>query len=144
MLVEYKRLLVAMDGSPQSEKAYLEATSIAKRNKSKVFLTWIINDSEFSITDPTYTGLLNEEKVRVEEMIANRIHEMQEAGVEDIEVVIEMGAPKQMLATELPARYDIDLIIMGSTGKDSVQQMLVGSTTSYVVNQAPCNVMVIK
>ena len=58
MFVEYKRLLVAIDGSPQSEKAYLEVTSIAKRNKSKVFLTWIINDSEFSTTDPTYTGLL--------------------------------------------------------------------------------------
>lgn len=38
----------------------------------------------------------------------------------------------------------IDLIVMGATGLNAVERVLVGSTTSYVVTHAPCNVLVVK
>jgi len=36
------------------------------------------------------------------------------------------------------------LIVMGATGLNAVERALVGSTTSYVVNHAKCNVLVVK
>lgn len=38
----------------------------------------------------------------------------------------------------------IDLIVIGSTGTGMIDKLFIGSTTQYVVNHAPCNVMVIK
>lgn len=40
--------------------------------------------------------------------------------------------------------FELDLIVVGSNGKGLLDRMLVGSTTTYVVNHAPCNVMVVK
>lgn len=39
MLEAYKRILVALDGSSQSEKAFKEAIEIAKRNNATVFFS---------------------------------------------------------------------------------------------------------
>lgn len=38
----------------------------------------------------------------------------------------------------------IDLIVMGATGRGAIERALVGSTTTYVVTHAPCNVLVVR
>ena len=53
------------------------------------------------------------------------------------------GNPKREIV-ELAKKLDTDLIVMGATGLGALSLLLVGSTTAYVVNQAPCNVMVVK
>jgi nucleotide-binding universal stress UspA family protein len=45
---------------------------------------------------------------------------------------------------ELAEKLETDLIVMGATGLGALSLIFVGSTTAYVVNQAPCNVMVVK
>ncbi|WP_430622000.1 universal stress protein [Enterococcus sp. DIV0800] len=55
-----------------------------------------------------------------------------------------VGNPKRLIAFDLPKTYKIDLIYMGATGKGALERILVGSTTTYVVNNALCNVMVVK
>ena len=44
----------------------------------------------------------------------------------------------------MPKNHDVDLIIIGATGLNAIGRMLVGSTTAYVVREAPCDVMVVK
>ncbi|EKF50397.1 hypothetical protein C426_2237 [Lactococcus garvieae DCC43] len=39
---------------------------------------------------------------------------------------------------------NIDLIVIGATGTDMFDRLLVGSTTNYVINHSPCNVIVVK
>ncbi|MDN5462699.1 MAG: universal stress protein, partial [Lactococcus sp.] len=39
---------------------------------------------------------------------------------------------------------EIDLIVIGATGTGVIDKLFIGSTTQYVVNHAPCNVMVVK
>jgi nucleotide-binding universal stress UspA family protein len=55
------------------------------------------------------------------------------------------GDPRQVIVhfakkTGLP----VDMIIMGATGKGSMERLLIGSTTTYVVNHADCNVLVVR
>lgn len=140
----YKKILVAMDGSPQSEKAFDEAIEIAKRNEAAVILTSIINDAELTSSAFAFSRLLNDEKEHVRELMEERVKRMKVAGVENVTTITEIGSPKIKIATEIPRDEGIDLIVMGSTGKGAITQALMGSTTSYVVNHAPCNVMVIK
>ena len=67
-----------------------------------------------------------------------------EKGLTDIETYILYGYPKTLIANFNESKEPIDLIVMGATGLNAVERALVGSTTSYVVNHAPCNVLVIK
>ncbi|MGQ4819949.1 universal stress protein, partial [Enterococcus faecium] len=49
-----------------------------------------------------------------------------------------------LIANFHESKEPIDLIVMGATGLNAVERALVGSTTSYVVKHASCNVMVVK
>lgn len=144
MAEAYTRVLVAIDGSEKSEKAFEEAIEIAKRNDATIFLTWIINDVELTTSAYAFSRLLKDEQQNIEEDMEEKAKTAEQAGVKNIERIVEIGSPKEMLAMDLPKEHDIDLIVMGSTGKGAIAQALVGSTTSFVVNHAPCNVMVIK
>ena len=61
-----------------------------------------------------------------------------------IETYILYGYPKTLIANFNESKEKIDLIVMGATGLNAVERVLVGSTTSYVVTHAPCNVLVVK
>ena len=63
---------------------------------------------------------------------------------QNMELVQYIGNPKKALTEELPKQYGIDLIYVGATGKGRFQRLLVGSTSGYIVNHAPCNVMVVR
>ena len=60
--------------------------------------------------------------------LLKRINDAKEFGIETIHAIVETGDPRTLLATVLPKQESIDLIVMGATGKGSIQQALVGST----------------
>lgn len=51
------------------------------------------------------------------------------------------GNPKSAIV-EYAKEEKIDLIVIGGTGAFS--RLLLGSTTAYVVNHAPCNILVVR
>lgn len=144
ILTEYKKILVALDGSSQSEKAFKESIEITKRNEATLYLAWIINDIELTTSAYSFAKLLTEEQNFVEDFMQKKVKEVKEAGIASVETIVEIGSPKRKIGVDVPTEYEIDLVIMGSTGKGAITQALVGSTTSYVVNHAPCNVLVVK
>ncbi|WP_429966083.1 universal stress protein [Enterococcus sp. AZ072] len=144
MFGNYETILVAVDGSKQAEKAFKEAITIALANQASLFIAWIINEEDLSNSAFSYSKILYEEKEMVEKEIAKKINEAQQAQVKEVTSVIEIGNPKEYLATIIPESQSIDLIVMGPTGKGAIRRALVGSTTSFVVNNASCSVLVVK
>lgn len=145
MVDEYKNILVAVDGSKQSKKAFDEAINIAKRNRGKLTLATVIDTASFSgTTGGNSIPLMQEVHERAKGIITELEHHRI---AEELEVhltpQIIAGSPKREIV-ELSKKLDTDLIVMGATGLGALSLLLVGSTTAYVVNQAPCNVMVVK
>jgi nucleotide-binding universal stress UspA family protein len=145
MVDEYKNILVAVDGSKQSKKAFDEAINIAKRNRGKLTLATVIDTASFSGTTggnsiPLMQEVHERAKGVITELEHHRIAEEQEVHLTS---QIIAGNPKREIV-ELAKKLDTDLIVMGATGLGALSLLLVGSTTAYVVNQAPCNVMVVK
>lgn len=60
-----------------------------------------------------------------------------------IETVLEKGVPRTVIE-EYAADQDIGLIIMGSTGADSVSEKVLGTVSKYIVNEAPADVFLIR
>ncbi len=62
----------------------------------------------------------------------------------DVEIHVRFGNPKNVIARDFPSEYKTDLIMMGSTGLNAVERMLMGSVTEYVNRTAICDVLIVK
>lgn len=140
----YKHILVAVDGSKQSEKAFREALELAKESRGHLYVACIINEVEVAYSAYAYSKILAEEKANVELEMLKKVHDAREFGLKQITPIVELGNHKEYLTKIIPEAYPIDLIVIGATGKGAIQKFTVGSTTDYVVNHAPCNVIVVK
>lgn len=142
MKESYRKILVAVDGSPASTDAFNEALNVAKRNDAKLFIITVV-DYKFSIGDPAFINdalkfHLNNAEIEMEQLIINSsISEI------DYETKIDSGNPKRKII-DYAVENQVDLIMLGATGRGAVEQAIVGSTTAYVVNHAHCNVLVVK
>lgn len=144
MSKRYQKIMVAVDGSKQSEQAFLEALDLAKDNEAELFIVSIINKVELTHSAYAFSKIYAEEKQKIEVEMLKKIHDAKEYGINDIHAIVETGDPRNLIGTVFPQQEAIDLIIMGATGKGAIQQALVGSTASYVVTHAPCSVLVVK
>ena len=144
MSKRYQKIMVAVDGSKQSEQAFLEALDLAKDNEAELFIVSIINKVEVTHSAYAFSKIYAEEKQKIEVEMLKKIHDAKEYGINDIHAIVETGDPRNLIGTVFPQQEAIDLIVMGATGKGAIQQALVGSTASYVVTHAPCSVLVVK
>ena len=144
MSKRYQKIMVAVDGSKQSEQAFLEALDLAKDNEAELFIVSIINKVELTHSAYAFSKIYAEEKQKIEVEMLKKIHDAKEYGINDIHAIVETGDPRYLIGTVFPQQEAIDLIVMGATGKGAIQQALVGSTASYVVTHAPCSVLVVK
>ena len=140
----YQHILVALDGSDQSEKAFHEAVRIAKEEQATLYLATIINDAVFTTSPFSFEELYDLEKHKSEEMLTEKAKQASEIGVKTVKKIVELGSPKRYLANTISENYAIDLIVLGATGRGAIQRTLIGSTTDYVVNHALCNALVVR
>ncbi|MFZ0484251.1 MAG: universal stress protein [Desulfobacterales bacterium] len=138
-LTKCKRILVAMDRSKYSEKAFDQAISIAKICKSTLFIVSVID-------------LYHEVKEIVlihEDLILKGTTEFLEevkakATKENIpcETIVHVGGQPHEFIIQEAKEKNIDLIVMGTHGRTGLEKLLIGSVAERVVGHAPCAVMV--
>jgi nucleotide-binding universal stress UspA family protein len=140
----YKNILVAVDGSKNAELALEHAVSIAKEKNASLYLLSVVDENAISHSSYAYSKVLAEEKEAIEKELLKSIYYATQQDVDDVTPLVEIGNPKEMIATVVPTNQSIDLIVVGATGKGQIQANQLGTTTSYVVQYAPCNVLVVK
>ena len=69
------------------------------------------------------------------------IHELH---ADDIEVsyLLHKGTPAETIVA-VSAQEGVDLIVMCTDGRDNIKDFVAGTITEYVINNAPCPVLVI-
>ena len=136
----YRKLLVPVDGSELGKKAFDEACQIAKRNQAQVRVLTVIDLTSFR-------GTASASSIEITKELQNQAQQMLAMlkGRTDLLLETQLAAGNPKLEIVKAAEdFDSDLIVMGATGLGKIGQWMLGSTTGYVVNHAPCNVMVIK
>ncbi|RZI49467.1 universal stress protein [Lactococcus kimchii] len=155
MMENYKKILVAIDGSEQAEEAVHEAVAICKLSKAQLFVlhaTDKVNLYAAATPMPTVPApalpiapnlsAVDESIEQETQDIMNRATALIGPQV-NFETVKVEGSPQKEIV-DFAKDHEIDLIVMGSSGKGALDRMLLGSTAVYVVKHAPCNVMIIK
>ncbi|MFT8394970.1 universal stress protein [Propionibacterium sp.] len=140
----YQRILVGVDGSEQAERAFHVACDMAKVLSASVRVVQII-DRDRLVRSPYGGGeeFYEHQIERAKRNIDSFLKEGQELGV-DIQGETISGSASLLLGRELPKEHSIDLIVLGSTGLSAVERLLLGSRSSYVLRNAPCDVLIVR
>lgn len=152
MVAEYKHILVGVDGSRQAKRALDKAIAVALRNQAELIIVTIMSGGDYvGLGNNTQVGfgyvdqqVMDESRQALETLVDQYRQKAQEAGVERVVTSVFYGHAKVDLAKSLPKEYQADLIMLGATGVNVVERMLLGSTASYVVANAVCDVLVVR
>lgn len=145
MSMTYQNILVAVDGSNESMLAFKRAIQVAINNvNSTLYVVHVIDTRSFAFYESYNLNMADRASDLATEMLNSHKLMAKDAGVEQVEMLIEYGAPRQIIARDLPKAKKIDLIVCGVTGKGEVERFLMGSVSEAIVRTAKCDVLVVR
>ena len=140
MAQEYKRVLVAIDGSKGADAALRTAIEVTKRNDHThldVLRVLDLNSLEYGGAGIALDGQKIYEIEQANEgymlKLKDKIVAEYNLDADRVSVHLRFGNPKAVITQDFQPEYGNDLIVVGSTGKNFVQRMIVGSVASYVI-----------
>ena len=145
-----KKILVALDGSENSQRALEMAVDLAKRPKDETFST----KAEEKILSPrTILGIyvkpcLLEFDEKEDRLLETAFHfantKCEKNGIEFTSEVRTGNAKSVIAEFANDDSNKIDMVVLGSTGKGSVAEKFMGSVSNYVLHKSKIPVLVVK
>ena len=136
----FEHILVAVDGSPQSEKTIVVALDLAQRYGSAVIVLHVREYERYEGSDVDLGP-----PVPAEDLVAQTVARFEEVGVDaqgEIRRVSAGDTPEQII--EVAAATRADLIVLGSRGMTEWKSLLLGGVANKVVHQAACPVLLVR
>ena len=139
----YNSIVVGFDESESSKAALKEASLRVKSHGGKIFLVHAVYfDKEEFTTLPSQMEKRFEIGTKVCIDARKDIHD--DLGLDgNVESVICEGEPPEVIV-EIARGKKADLIALGTYGRKGLKRLIMGSVTSRVVLNAPCDVLVVK
>lgn len=150
MLTLSKKIMVAIDGSPQSDKAAEEAIRLAAQSgtklRSQVYAVLVLPSLKppsftdfFPAKPPTEEPDWQEKRKRLFYVVEKSAGEANVA----LESLILYGDPAEELM-HFAKEKGCDVIVIGSSGKGMVKRTVLGSVSTKVALQAQCSVYIVR
>jgi nucleotide-binding universal stress UspA family protein len=146
----YKKLLLPTDGSEQSMRAGEHAIWNANLSGADIVVlsvidTYYLNSiAQMDLRNKTDQFLTNDAEVAVEKF--SKELEISQCDGQclnvNLKTIIKSGKPYEVIIQTIKDE-NIDLVVMGASGKQGVGRLFLGSTTERVVRQASCPVLVV-
>ncbi|HEY0221942.1 universal stress protein [Lactovum miscens] len=145
MIDNYHKILVGIDGSVESTKAFDKAVAIALRNDAELILVNVIDLRAYQSLASYGSSVLADDTQRgAENLINDFAEDAKVAGVTKIKTRVEFGSPKVMIGQTLPKEEEADLIVLGATGLSYVERIFIGSVAQYIISRAPCDALIVR
>jgi nucleotide-binding universal stress UspA family protein len=148
-MVKLNSILVPIDFSDISLKAAQYGAEMARALGGRLFIFHVINQRIIDLTQElSLKGFYDQEfKEVLNSMVQERKNDMSaflsDSWLEgiDVEFDIRKGKPADEIINFAREKH-IDLIVVGTVGKSTLQVALTGSVARNLVNHAPCPVIV--
>ncbi|MBZ9570001.1 universal stress protein [Methanobrevibacter sp. TMH8] len=141
----YKRILLPTDGSKFAEKAEKHALFLAEASGAEIIALSVIETS-FSIGLPSDDTVfqINQMLKKETEKNLEKVEKMKDDSDSDVKITLKVaeGSPADVILDTIE-KENIDLIVMGSSGKSGFDRFIMGSVAEKVVKAARCSVLVV-
>ncbi|MGC2425069.1 MAG: universal stress protein [Nitrospirota bacterium] len=142
----FRKMLVAFDGSEQSNKAFDAALEMDVKCSNKSANILVLSVAQ--LPEPAELTLINEGSIikgiteYYEEQFKALKERAEKKGV-NISTEVVMGHPADMIV-KYAEEKGCDMIIMGHRGRSKIANWLLGSVSRRVASYSPCTVTIVK
>jgi nucleotide-binding universal stress UspA family protein len=145
----FETILVAVDGSKHATKIAEVAADLAQRYRAKLLMLYVVAPSvqegiRAEMGKAAQTGHIERSEYEIIQQLGRNTIQSAELcarqkGVEEIEVLAEVGDPAGVIVDIARARR-ADLIVLGRRGASTLSELLLGSVSHKVtqVSKKPC------
>jgi len=141
LVKEIKKILVPLDGSKNSFRGLDEAISLAKKNNASITGLFVIQafPTEIGVLRTAIGKALSKQS---KNFLSQAQKKCKQKDIDFIDIIDygDEGAKIVSYAKKIKA----DLIVMGSRGIGGIKQLILGSTTNYVLHNSKIPVLVVK
>lgn len=148
----FDRVLVAIDVAESSQAIFAEALQLAKDHQSELMLVHVLVPTDLFCPPIAFFGSLSsilddyfEQWQQREAESLEKLQMFQKMGqLEGLttEITQSIGDPGTKIC-ELAKSWPADAILIGQRATNSINKILLGSVSNYVLHHAPCNVLTI-
>jgi nucleotide-binding universal stress UspA family protein len=136
----FERMVVAIDGSPQSSKTIPVALDLARRYSSSVAVVHVREHTRYEGSDVDMGP-----PIPAQELVDEVVRTFREAGVEtrgELRRVSAGDTPEQIVG--VAKEFDANLIVMGTRGMTEWRSLLLGGVANKVLHHAHCPVLLVR
>jgi nucleotide-binding universal stress UspA family protein len=138
--IALRNILYATDFSPMAEVAAPYAAELARRYGSKVFALHVRPLQSYGMAPPeSWPALKEATEFQAKEQathLGRLFHNVEHQSI------VSEGGVWDVLSSLIDERH-IDLVVMGTHGREGIGKLLLGSVTESVLRRAPCPVLTI-
>lgn len=141
----YKRILLPTDGSKYSDKSEKHALALAAANNAEIIALSVVENSfSLNLPDSDTISEVNQLLKSETEKNLNKVERLRDKEGLDVKITkkVAEGSPARVILETIESE-DIDLVVIGSSGKTGFDKFLMGSVAEKVVKSAKCSVLVI-
>lgn len=138
----YKKILLAVDGSEHSLRATDEAVKIASLNSQTFIEIVLVADFAKAKSDILHSQGKDDLELSRRKKIMPAEEKLKDNNISYL-VKILHGEPGPSIV-EYANSEDFDLVIVGSRGLNTLQEMVLGSVSHKVAKRVNCPVLIVK
>lgn len=145
----YQQILVAVDGSPTSNRGLQEAIQVARLTHGRIRLIHVIDELSFAIAVDSYGGYAGEFRESLQEAGTAILQTAKEvvttAGIEsDIVLHDNLSGPVHTQVIAEAEKWPADLIVLGTHGRRGVSHLWLGSSAEKILRSSPVPVLLVR
>lgn len=141
----YKNILVAVDGSEPSDQALTKAIDLANHHNAALVINHVIDARSFPVMAGSHQQeLWNQYNKTAEDLLEKSKRKAEASGLEQVQTVLRNGNPRFEIPEKITEEYNIDLLIVGESGRNAAERMIIGSITEACMRRSPCDVLTVK
>ncbi|OEH85376.1 hypothetical protein BHU72_04615 [Desulfuribacillus stibiiarsenatis] len=140
----YQNILLCVDSSEESNKAFNRALKVTNENGAKLTLAHVVDIPIYSDYKPYDAEILNVARTSAERLLEEFKAKAVESGITNVQVILESGSAKREIIKTIMPKVDPDLVIVGATGTNALERVLVGSVSEYIIRHSPSDVLVVR
>lgn len=143
-MAKYQNILVAVDGSEEAKRALIKAADMAAENNAHLIIVHVTDLRYLTRLELYEKSIMAQAEKHGQELLDGYKKEAKRFGVENVNTVLEYGSPRTEIPKTIAAKYEADLIVVGATGLNAVERLLIGSVSEAIIRHAACDVLVVR
>lgn len=140
---EFKTIMVPTDFSDDSELAMQKALELFADKADRIIILTVYEGAQSRYTELSVGGEVDAMMDKSAHASLESFKEKFQVDYDNLETVVQKGNPASKIL-DVAKEQDVDLIVMGSQGRNALARVFFGNTTYQVSRKAHCSIFVVR